>query len=309
MSRYRVCVADDCEETAAVLQEGLQLHGYEACVAHTGEKALELCEAGGVDLILLDVCLPGMDGYEVCRRLKAGAHTRDIVVVFVTVRRSNEDISRGYSLGAADYITKPYNLPMVMLRVDAAIRNRKLEDPMGGHEELLFDVATTDPLTGLRNRSYLMSRLAEELDKAHRYDFPVSCLMIDVSEVHAVDDELGPSSLDDLLVEIAMALKTFTRSNDILARFDGTVFAAVLPHTPLKDAVNYASKILDGVEGMTFSEPCSPTRAKLSVGLAAVQNGATRAGKDVLLGEAMKGLLQAKSVAGERLVARQTAEA
>ena len=254
----RVCVADDCEETSSVLCEGLTLNQYEAISAHSGEEALRVCREGPIDLILLDVCMPDIDGYEVCRRLKEDPRTRDIVVIFVTVKGSKEDISHGFKLGAADYITKPFNLPMVMVRVDAAIRRQWKEIPPDSPHASMADAAYTDQLTGLRNRTFLLSRFEEEVEKAHRYGYPVSCVVFDVDEVEALDKELGLVSMDDLLVELAMAFRNHSRTSDIVARFDGTVFASVLPHCPLHDAIAYASKIVGEVNATTFADPSFP---------------------------------------------------
>ncbi|MBI5091994.1 MAG: diguanylate cyclase [Candidatus Hydrogenedentes bacterium] len=308
MQRYRVCVTDDNEDNAIILKEGLGLHGYDAVAVHTGKEALDVCCAGGIDLVLLDVCLPDISGYEVCQRLKENPKTHDIVVIFVTVKGSTEDIAHGFSLGAADWITKPYNLPIVMVRVDSAMRNKATHDQLRSQNEMLLDNAYTDHLTGLRNRRFLLERLQEEVEKAHRYDYPVSCVVFDLDEVKAVDDELGPVSLDDLLTEIGMELRNYSRTFDVLARYDGTQFAAILPHTVLDDAVGYVSKIMAELGATTFSDPNFPTKVQFSAGIVTCQNGSAH-GADFVLGEAMRGLLQAKSQCGERLIARNLSEA
>ncbi len=305
MQQYRVCVADDDKEAASLLCEGLTMNGYSVFGVRTGREALEACSKGDVDLLLLDVCFPDIDGYEVCKRLKEAPETRDITVVFVTVKGGKKDILTGYQLGAADYITKPYNLPIVMVRVDAAMRGKNLEEKLRTPpDDLIADSAYTDHLTGLRNGRYLLERLQEEVEEAHRYDYPVSCVLFDVDEIKAVDDELGPVSMDDLLVELGLALRNYSRAHDVLARYDGTVFAAILPHTPLDQAIRYADKILKEVDGTTFSDPSFPTEVKLCVGIASCQNGSAR-GADYVLGEAMRSLLKAKSGPGDgtRLVA------
>jgi len=124
---YKVCVADDCVDETDVLCQGLQLHNYDPVPVYTGQECLDTCERGDIDLLLLDVGLPDIDGYEICRRLKDNPKTRDIAVIFVTARGAERDVSHGYRLGAVDYITKPFNLPMVMVRVDAAMRTREIE--------------------------------------------------------------------------------------------------------------------------------------------------------------------------------------
>ncbi|MCC6794088.1 MAG: diguanylate cyclase [Candidatus Hydrogenedentes bacterium] len=309
MHPYRVCVADDHEEAALVLVEGLRRHNYDAFAVHTGAEAIEVCAKGDVDLVLLDICFPDIDGYEVCKKVKAMSAAADTVVIFVSVKGSQEDIAKGYHLGAADYITKPYNLPMVMVRVDAAMRTKNLRDRLREQEELV-DSVYTDHLTGLRNRRFLMERLQEEVEEAFRHDYPVSCIVFDVDEIHAIDDELGPVSLDDLLVELGMALRNYSRTYDILARFDGTVFAAILPHTPLDQATKYASKIMSEVDSTTFSDPSFPTEVRLTAGVVSCRNG-KQFGADFVLGEAMRGLLRAKGMpkGEDRLCALNLAEA
>jgi diguanylate cyclase (GGDEF)-like protein len=288
------------------LCEGLRLHNYEAGAVHTGTEALDFCATGGVDLILLDVCLPDVSGSEVCQRLKQDPATREISVIFVTVKGSPQEVAKGFSLGAADYICKPYNLPMVMVRVDAAMREKRRQDRLRLEHELLLEETYTDHLTGLRNRRYLLERLQEEVEKAHRYNYPVSCVIFDVDDVRPVDIELGPVSMDDLLAEVGMTIRNYSRTYDVLARYDGTMFAAVLPHVPLEDARHYAIKIMDEVGSTTYSDPNFPTEASVSVGIVACQNGSAQ-GAEYVLGEAMRGLLQAKSL-GERLVVRNLAE-
>jgi len=303
--RATVCVVDDDRDAADVLCEGLRQNQIDAVSAGTAEEALAICKKDRVALVLLDVCLPDIDGYEVCRRLKADPATRDIEVVFVTVKGTQADISRGYEVGAADYITKPFNLPMVMVRVESVLRNRKDLDA----SDALADHTYTDELTGLGNRTFLLKRLAEEVDKAHRYGPPVSCVVFDVDDLRPVDEELGIVSMDDLLVELAMTIRSYSRTSDLVARYDGTVLAAILPHCPIQSAYAYAKKILAEVDSTTFSDPNLPTKARLSIGIAACRNGAA-VGAETVLGEAMRGLLQAKSCCGQRIVARQmTAEA
>jgi len=280
------------------------MNGYSVFSVHTGAEALEACSKGDVDLILLDVCFPDISGYEVCKRLKESPVTHDITVIFVSVKGSEEDILTGYQLGAADYITKPYNLPMVMVRVDAAMRSKSMRERLRNEDDIIVDSAYTDHLTGLRNGRYLLERLQEEVEEAHRYDYPVSCVVFDVDDICAIDADLGPVSMDDLLAELGMAFRNYSRTYDVLARYDGTMFAAVLPHTPMDQAVSYATKILREVDGTTFSDPSFPTEVRLSVGIVSCRNGSAR-GADFVLGEAMRGLLKAKSMpAGkERLVA------
>lgn len=305
MHQFKVCVVDDCAEEAEILCEGLRLHDYFALSANSGEEGLRLCQEEGVNLVLLDVGLPDIDGYEVCRRLKADMNTRDISVIFVTAKGSPRDVRQGYDLGAVDFIVKPYNLPFIMVRVENAMRTLQGKSTSPSQHDSLPDLVYTDHLTGLRNRRFLMERLQEEAEKSHRHHYPLSCLVADIDEVVGLDTELGAASMDDVLVEVALALRNASRGYDILARFDGALFAAVLPHTGLEDAVRYAKKMQEEVDSMTFSEPCFPTSAKVSFGIVTCHDNGKGCDAEEILGEAMRALLKAKSRNTDPIHAKQ----
>lgn len=299
MGVFKVCVVDDSFETACVLCEGLRQIDFDAVLATSGEEALDICKHDKIDLVLLDVCMPGLDGYEVCRLLKNDPKTRDIIVIFVTVKDAKEDIARGLELGAVDYITKPFNLPMVMMSVRRALRTFR-----GFSPDELDDPACTDPLTGLGNERHLLRRLHEEATKASRYAYPLACVAFDVVDICPVDEDLGAVSLDDLLLDIAIVLRNHSRCGDVLARYDNTVLVAVLPHCGIGDAVQYATKIREEVDSTIFADPAFPTTARLAVGIAGSHHLGQVSATD-LFGKAMSCLLQAKSKPhSERLVAR-----
>ena len=295
MHKARVCVVDDCVDEAMVLCEGLALNGYDALAVYGGGDGLERCGQGDIDLVLLDIALPDIDGFEVCRRLKANPATAGIPVIFVTARGEAQDIALGYSIGASDYVVKPYNLPFVMVHVDSALRGAKTTLstvlPSGTYE----DPVNTDELTGLRNRRFLTDRLQEETDKAQRYNYPLSCLMIEIDEVTALDEPMEAMCLEDLLVEVAMAMRASSRNYDILARYDGATFTAVLPHITREEALAYARKIEEEIRSATMNDPLCPMVAKLNYGLATSQGANRCRDAEALLSAAMRDLWHAKS--------------
>lgn len=304
MPPYRVLVADDCQDEATILCEGLFLNNYQAVAVYNGTDALERSRQGDIDLILLDVSMPDITGYEVCEQLKQDPQTRDIPVIFVTAKGTTDDVKHGYSLGAVDYIAKPYNLPMVIVRVESVMRTRQMDSNSHEDREGLVDNVYTDQLTGLRNRRFMMERLQEELDKSIRYQYPVSCVVLDVEDVIAMDEEAGASSLDDLLVEIAMTMRACSRSYDILARYDGAMFVAVLSHASLQDSICYANKVQEEVSSSIFTDPSFPTQVSLSFGIVCSNNGALSTAEG-MLGEAMQRLFRAKSQNGQSIHAEE----
>lgn len=308
MQSTKICVVDDSVDEATVLCDGLRLFGYEAVAAYSGREALARCRNETIHLVLLDVGLPDIDGYEVCRQLKQDPITSDIPVIFVTASGSTREVAHGYKLGAIDYVAKPYNLPIVIIHVDAALRTRQGQMELLSGPYLPADPVYTDHLTGLRNRRFLYERLQEEAEKAHRYRYPISCMMLEIEESAAGDDSSTVISLDDMLVEVAIALRNSSRTFDILARYDDTQFAAVLPHIRMSDAVSYANKIKHELEVSMVAGSDEERGAAMCFGIVTSSARPRVPSADELLGEAMRNLLIAKSGAPNRISARDLSE-
>lgn len=302
--KARVCVADDNKQACSVLARELRLHAYDTIEAYSGQEALTACGEGNIDLVLLDINMPDLDGFQVCEQLKQAPETSGIPVVFVTGRGEPAAIERGMELGALDYITKPYNLPMVLVRVESALAERSFKTPLHLHHSSILDAVYTDNVTGLRNSRYFMERLQEEAERAHRYDFPLSVVVFDIVDLHQLDDSTQHLPMDDLLAEVAMGMRSHSRMYDVLSRYDDTVFAALLPHSPLSQALGYCEKIIDEFDYTTLSEPRRPTRATLTAAAVTCQRSAFRRA-DMIFGEAMCTLLQAQSTPSRRALGRE----
>lgn len=302
--KARVCVADDDKQVCSVLARELRLHAYDTIEAYSGREALNACGDGNVDLVLLDINMPDLDGFEVCEQLKQGPTTSEIPVVFVTARGEPSAIERGMELGALDYITKPYNLPMVLVRVESILAEQSLKTPVYLNHTSILDSAYTDNVTGLRNSRYFMERLQEEADRANRYDFPISVVLFDIVDWLNLDDSTHQLATEDLLAEVAMGMRNHSRTFDILSRYDDGVFAALLPHAPLSQAMLYCEKIIDEFDHTTLSEPKRPTRASLTAGAVTCQRSVVVTA-DAIFGEAMGTLLQSQSLPGRRVVGRE----
>lgn len=302
--KARVCVADDNKQACSVLARELRLHAYDTIEAYSGQEALTVCGDGNVDLVLLDINMPDLDGFQVCEQLKQTPKTSDIPVVFVTARGEPAAIERGMELGALDYITKPYNLPMVLVRVESVLAERSLKMPAYLSHPSVLDAVYTDNVTGLRNCRYFMERLQEEADRSHRYDFPISVVVFDIVDWQHLDDSTHDLPMEDLLAEVAMNMRSHSRTYDVLSRYDDTVFAALLPHAPLSQALGYCEKTIDEFDCTTLSEPKRPTRATLTAAAVTCQRSTVRTA-DSIFGEAMRTLLQAQSSIGRRVIGRE----
>jgi len=296
----RVLIVDDEKAEVDILVEAVEDEGYRTAGAYNGEEALAIARKGDVDLVLLDVVMPGKNGYEICEELKSDDRTRDISVIFVTVKGAVEEVSGGLDLGAHDYITKPYNIPIVMARVRAALRAKSLQDRLKQENIELRDLTYTDELTGLRNSRYFRERLSEEVQRCTRYGFPLSCLALEVDEYKEVDRQFGRAPEKDIIGEVGMVLKTNSRSFDVVSRDEGSRFWALLPHTPLEDALAYAEKLRSQIEETLFFYPSAPSKVSVSIGVCSFSGDELE--EEELLNGATEALAEAKMSAEKSVV-------
>jgi len=248
--RQKILIVDDTLANIEILHKVLQ-GDYEVFFAKSGRDGLRVVKREMPDLILLDIMMPVMDGYQVCAQLKADPQTRDIPVIFVTAMGSEEDERKGLDCGAIDYLTKPISPPIVRARVRNHLelkRNRDLLEALG--RELtdknleLEKLARQDVLTGLANRRHFNEVLDAEIKRAIRTDLPLSLILCDVDFFKSYNDHYGHLAGDQCLRVIGeILLSTFKRAGDLPARYGGEEFAVILPDTPLVKAELLAEKL------------------------------------------------------------------
>ncbi|RLJ62646.1 diguanylate cyclase domain-containing protein [Sulfurisoma sediminicola] len=236
-----ILIVDDVPTNIQVLAEALRRQ-YRIKVATNGRDALAVAQAWPQpDLVLLDVMMPAMDGFEVCRRLKANPATRHIPVVFVTAKDDVADEERGLMLGAVDYIAKPFNLPVVRARVRNHLALKLKAD-------LLESLANIDSLTDISNRRRFDEKLAAEWRRCQRSGLPLSLIMIDVDHFKAFNDHFGHGAGDICLITIAATLAAnLSRPGDLVARYGGEEFAVILPETDPAGAVRIAERMREAL--------------------------------------------------------------
>ena len=227
--RPRILVVDDQPTNIQTLYQVLKGE-YDVAMATDGSQAIELCQRRPPDLVLLDVVMPGIDGFEVCRRLKTDPATRDVPVIFVTARDSTEDETLGLEVGAVDFIAKPVNPPVVRARVRTHVALKR-------QAVLLRSMAFNDGLTGVANRRWFDERLQVEWLRCRRNKLPLSLILLDLDHFKAYNDRYGHQSGDDCLRAVAGAMKSrLGRPADLLARYGGEEFVCLLPETPIEGA-------------------------------------------------------------------------
>jgi len=294
--RARILIVDDQRLNVQLLSDILKDH-YDLVIASDGERAIEICERRPPDLVLLDVQMPGMDGYETCRRLKANAATREIPVIFVTARDSVEDQINGLDAGAVDFLTKPVHAPIVRARTRTHILLKQ-------HADRLRELALTDTLTGVANRRSFDERLRAEWRRCQRSRSPIALIMIDVDHFKQYNDTYGHQAGDQCLHQISAAMRhCLRRPADLLCRYGGEEFACLLPETPLGQAMRKAEELGDAVERLAIPhEASSPAKVvTISRGVAAlVPSAETQARELVRIADEM--LYQAKHAGRNRTI-------
>lgn len=291
-----ILIVDDVPTNIQVLAEALRAD-HRIKVATNGMDALEVArQLPHPDLILLDAMMPEMDGFELCRLLKEEPETQNIPVVFVTAKEDAMSEERGLCMGALDYITKPFNLPIVRARVRNYLMLKHKTD-------LLESMAHIDSLTNVPNRRRFDETLEIEWRRCQRAEMPLALLMIDIDHFKSYNDRFGHGAGDNCLAEIADTLADgLARPGDILARYGGEEFAAILPGTGTEGARQIAERLRNKVAECGFTrEPnqgCHPVT--VSIGCASVVPDDDRRPAD-LIELADKKLYQAKAEGRNRV--------
>jgi diguanylate cyclase (GGDEF)-like protein len=202
---------------------------------------LERVAVGDIDLVLLDVVMPGLDGFEICRRLKSNPVTAAVPVIFVTTLDESEDENRGFEVGAVDYITKPIRPSIVRSRVRTHVELKRTRD-------LLEQLASVDPLTGVANRRRFDAALEEEWRRARRLERWLSLAIVDVDRFKQFNDRHGHIAGDNRLRSIASSLaRSARRAGDLVARYGGEEFGLILPDVEPDMARGLIQSLLDSV--------------------------------------------------------------
>ena len=267
-------MVDDAAPIRALARLSLQRHDHEIHEVSDGAAALDACRSFLPDVILLDIELPGLSGLEILARLQWDPLLRQIPVVCMTGRTDSRDAVRALELGAHDYLRKPVHPDELCARVAAALRVATLSQALRAKNADLEILSRTDVLTGLSNRRDVESRLATELDLARRHGFELSVLMIDVDHFKVLNDTLGHAAGDVALVEIARCLRAGLRTSDVLGRWGGEEFLAVLPVTGPDGALDVAARLCRQVAGLFPVLGGAAVPVGVSIGVACSDSGA-----------------------------------
>lgn len=291
----RLLVVDDQPINIQVLYQVFGAE-YQVFMATSGAQALEMCKKNQPDLILLDIVMPDMDGFEVCAKIKENPETRAIPVIFLTALNDAAEETRGLELGAVDFIAKPVNPAVVQARVRTHLTVKKQSD-------ILRELAFLDGLTGVYNRRFFDQQLQVELARSIRTGNPLALIMLDIDYFKRYNDHYGHQAGDECLRQIALALKgCLRRPADLLARYGGEEFVCILPETDFDAALDLAASMEQTVRRLQIPHAGSEMAAIVTISLGVAGRGNDRLDSvETLMVVADKQLYQAKAAGRGRV--------
>lgn len=295
-----ILIVDDQLDNLKVLSNILETEGYQVRKALNGKIALKTCQAVRPDLILLDINMPEIDGYEVCRLLKLNQQTQDIPIIFISVLDEAIDKVKAIKIGGADYISKPFQFDEVIARVQNQLtiqklrleleatnaklrqqnenlraeieKRRQAELALQQANQTLQELVWLDGLTEIANRRYFDDYLQREWQRSAREKTSLSLLLCDIDYFKAYNDTYGHLAGDACLKQVAKTAKnTIRRPADLVARYGGEEFAVILPNTDIQGAICVGEKLRKQIENLRIPHSGSAVAPyiTLSIGVAA----------------------------------------
>jgi len=298
--RSRVLVAEDDRVTREYVAGLLRAQALDVETTESGQKAVERINKGGIDLVLLDIIMPGLSGLDCCRLIKTITQDSFLPVVLVTAKTDTESRVEGLRIGADDYVCKPFDERELVARVQAMLRIKRLHDDVQSAKERLAHLAVHDELTGLYNYRYLHTRLNEEFKRAERYRDPLACAMIDIDHFKQVNDKHGHDVGDAVLRDVSARLRSAVREIDVLARYGGEEFLLVLPSTHFSGALTVADRVWRSISAEPMRVDGVDHAITVSVGVALYPSRDVK-NKDQLLKASDRALYQAKADGRNRI--------
>ena len=257
----------DIREMVTLLVSSIGYHVYSAA---TGKEALAQLRLYTPDIVLLDLMMPEMDGFEFCRAIQADPSLSPPHIIITSAKDTLEDKVKGLELGAADYLTKPFDFTELKARIKAGERIVRYQKLLKEQQALLEQLAKEDKLTGLCNRRHFEERASEECLRAQRYGHSLSLLLGDLDYFKQVNDRYGHACGDMVLRQVGQTLLLHCRSSDLVARYGGEEFAVLLLEAEAETAQRVAERLCAAIRTLSFSHPSGSFPITISFGVASL---------------------------------------
>lgn len=306
--KWRVLLVDDEPVQRMLVGRMLTRAGYEVVTAEDGEQALNLVAKGDVSLMITDWEMPKLDGLSLCRGTRSMGLNHYVYAIVVTSRDAVEHVVMGLQAGADDYLVKPVLEPELLARLNTGKRLVEMERSLRAANAENLRLSITDALTGVFNRRYLMDQLTRELERAQRYQHPLSLLLCDVDHFKRINDTYGHQVGDEVLIGFARALQCELRDTDWVARYGGEEFVVVLPETSLAQATIVAERCREHLAATPLCTQTATVPVTASFGVSGWQVGMPAdAALDKLIADADSGVYASKSGGRNRVTVQQAA--
>lgn len=240
-----ILLVDDMPKNLQVLASQLSEVNYQITMATNGESALKSLEQSIPDLILLDINMPGLNGFETCELMKQNEAYRDIPVIFLTARDEPDDIVKGFEIGGVDYLTKPFYQAELLVRIKNILELFDLR-------KKLEQAAITDPLTTLMNRRGMLERLEQEVSRLKRRGLSGCIILSDIDNFKSINDTLGHDYGDYVLESVANIMLKSLRKEDLVSRWGGEEFLIFLSDTDIDNGFNIIDKLRESISSYSF---------------------------------------------------------
>ncbi len=298
----RVLVVDDDRHICRALAFALRAQGYDVRVAHTAESALSLVEDWTPDLFVVDVRLPGIDGFALVSALRRDVRFQASPIILLTAfRRDASSRATGLNLGASDYLVKPFSLEELLARIRANLRAAGVTLRLEEAVFRLSELATRDPLTGLYHHGSILGILLSSLMQAIQEDSYLACIMLDIDNFKRINDTFGHEVGDSVIVALARLLVASCRYDDECGRYGGDEFLVVLPYSSAEAARDRAESLRVSLAEASFPPLPPGVRVTASFGVASACDSALRDGS-ALIDRADHALSLAKRAGGNHVV-------
>jgi two-component system cell cycle response regulator len=291
--RHHVLIVEDSRTHLDNYTRALNRRGYDATGVLSADAAkLEIVNRLP-DIILLDIFMPGVSGFELLEDIRRDPRTHATPVILISGLTDTKHVVEGLQRGANDYVAKPVVMPILTARMEALLRASALVRNLEVQTELLGKLAAFDELTGVYNRRSLFHSLETELSRSQRYCRALSVIMVDLDHFKNVNDSYGHPAGDAVLRDVAQAMQMSLRTMDVVCRFGGEEFCAILPETNMIGAIRAAERVRAALTSRTFSFGTASIVVTASAGVATWMPGE---GPDVpdLLANADQALYEAK---------------
>lgn len=271
----KILVVDDSNFNIKLLTEILEHEDFIIHSLNNGSRVLETTLEIKPDVIMLDIIMPGLDGFDVCKLLKSNTEVLDIPIIMVTSRTEGSDIKKALEMGAFDYIKKPLDATEVIARVQSAIRFKVALDK-------LKELAMKDSLTGIYNHALLIELFEKDLAKQERNSDNIAFVMIDIDFFKRVNDAYGHAAGDHVLKELSNILKDSIRYGDIVGRYGGEEFSIILEASNKQDTFNLCDRIRQKVEDYNFIFENETIKITISMGICFKEPKDITPGKEII---------------------------